>query len=200
VDQLLSQLDLRRITLVGHGWGGAIGLSVVARQPDRFARVVLCNAFLPTGQDVQPDPFHAWREHARATAELPVPDIVESAVLNKLSPRMLAAYAAPFPDPAHEAAVRQFPSLFPAGAHAPGAAECRAVWRALAHLEIPIHTAFSDGDVPLHGVDEMFRQLPAGRRAAHTTIRGAGHFSVEDRGPELAHAVLDFIEGSGESL
>ncbi len=42
-------LDLRDITLVCQDWGGLIGLRLVAEHPDRFARVVVANTFLPTG-------------------------------------------------------------------------------------------------------------------------------------------------------
>ena len=34
---LVTGLDLRDVTLVGHDWGGPIGLSVLADEPDRFA-------------------------------------------------------------------------------------------------------------------------------------------------------------------
>jgi cis-3-alkyl-4-acyloxetan-2-one decarboxylase len=34
---------LNNITLVAHDWGGAIGMGVAARLPDRFSRFVLCN-------------------------------------------------------------------------------------------------------------------------------------------------------------
>jgi haloalkane dehalogenase len=41
--KLVDELDLKRVTLVAHDWGGAIGMGVAARRPDRFARFVLCN-------------------------------------------------------------------------------------------------------------------------------------------------------------
>jgi cis-3-alkyl-4-acyloxetan-2-one decarboxylase len=40
---LVKHLDLEDITLVGHDWGGAIGLGVAERVPKRFARIVLLN-------------------------------------------------------------------------------------------------------------------------------------------------------------
>lgn len=48
---LVRGLDLRRITLLAHDWGGAIGLSAALREPDRFARLVLFNtAAFPGGR------------------------------------------------------------------------------------------------------------------------------------------------------
>ena len=45
---LITGLDLQEVTLVVQDWGGPIGLSVLARDPDRFARVVATNTILHT--------------------------------------------------------------------------------------------------------------------------------------------------------
>ena len=47
--ELIERLDLARVTLVAHDWGGAIGLSSLLRAPERFEKIVLLNtaAFLP---------------------------------------------------------------------------------------------------------------------------------------------------------
>lgn len=52
---LIDRLDLRRIILLAHDWGGAIGLSAVVERVERLAGVVLLNtaAF--------PPPFIPWR-------------------------------------------------------------------------------------------------------------------------------------------
>jgi pimeloyl-ACP methyl ester carboxylesterase len=44
VEDLLHTLGVDRVTLVGHGWGAAIGLVFAQRHPDRVQRLVLCNA------------------------------------------------------------------------------------------------------------------------------------------------------------
>ena len=41
--RLIDDLDLQRITLVAHDWGGAIGMGAAGRRPERFSRFVLCN-------------------------------------------------------------------------------------------------------------------------------------------------------------
>jgi haloalkane dehalogenase len=41
--RLIETLDLRDITLVGHDWGGCIGLGAATEMPERFARFVLMN-------------------------------------------------------------------------------------------------------------------------------------------------------------
>jgi pimeloyl-ACP methyl ester carboxylesterase len=48
--QLVDHLGLEQITLVVHDWGGAIGMGVATRDPERFSRFVVTNtaAFLST--------------------------------------------------------------------------------------------------------------------------------------------------------
>lgn len=41
--ELVTKLDLKRITLVAHDWGGAIGMGAAGRMPERFSRFVLMN-------------------------------------------------------------------------------------------------------------------------------------------------------------
>ena len=43
VGNLIDHLGLKRITLVCHDWGGAIGMGVAARRPDLFSRFVILN-------------------------------------------------------------------------------------------------------------------------------------------------------------
>lgn len=44
VAELLGELALERISLVGHGWGGAIGLLLALREPGLVERLVLIDA------------------------------------------------------------------------------------------------------------------------------------------------------------
>ena len=41
--RLIESLDLQNITLVGHDWGGCIGMGAATEVPDRFCRFVLLN-------------------------------------------------------------------------------------------------------------------------------------------------------------
>ena len=58
----------------------------------------------------------------------------------------------------------------------------------------PFLTAFSDSDPVTRGGDAIFQQLvPGAHGQPHTTITGAGHFLQEDKGEDLARAVVDFL-------
>lgn len=41
--RFIEGLDLREITLVGHDWGGCLGMGAAARMPERFSRFVMMN-------------------------------------------------------------------------------------------------------------------------------------------------------------
>lgn len=48
-------LDLHAVTVVGHDWGGLIGLRVATEYSDRIARIVATNTGLLTGDQPMPD-------------------------------------------------------------------------------------------------------------------------------------------------
>ncbi len=53
--RLIDELDLKKITLFVHDWGGPIGVGAALRLPDRFRRIVLSNTAC------FPPPFIPWR-------------------------------------------------------------------------------------------------------------------------------------------
>ena len=57
--------------------------------------------------------------------------------------------------------------------------------------------AFSDGDADHRGADRVFLQrVPGTKGMPHTTIAGGGHFLQEDKGEELAAAIVTFVEAT----
>ncbi|MGY2083588.1 haloalkane dehalogenase [Blastococcus sp. SYSU DS0539] len=191
---LLDELDLRDVTFVGQDWGGLIGLRLVAEHPDRFARVVVANTGLPTGDQKMSDAFLAWQQFSQESPEFHIGRIVANGTVGGLSPEVVAAYDAPFPDDRYTAGARQFPALVPTSPEDPAAAANRAAWEVLSRWDKPFLTAFSDGDPITGGGDRVFQKLvPGARGMAHTTLPGGGHFLQEDVGPELARVVVDLV-------
>ncbi|MBN2397044.1 MAG: haloalkane dehalogenase [Deltaproteobacteria bacterium] len=194
---LLEHLDLTGITLVCQDWGGLIGLRLVAGHPERFARVVVANTGLPTGDHPMSEAFSAWREYSRTAPEFHVGGIIKGACVNPLSDAVIAAYDAPFPDDTYKAGARVFPSLVPITPDDPAAEANRRAWEVLSRFEKPFLTAFSDGDPITRGGDRVFLKLiPGTRNQPHTTIKGGGHFLQEDQGEQFARVVVDFMESS----
>jgi tRNA(adenine34) deaminase len=91
--ELVERLDLRNVVLVGHGWGGVLGLTMPMASPHRYCGLLMLNTTLPTDEPQRmPDPA-AWRERS---SRWPAENI---------------AYAAPFPDRGHQAGLRAFSSM-----------------------------------------------------------------------------------------
>src|SRR5258706_9352750 len=87
---LFDALDLRDITLVCQDWGGLIGLRLVGEHPDRFARVVAANTFLPTGDSHPGDAFLAWQRFSQDVETFPTGVIINGGCTTELSPEVIA--------------------------------------------------------------------------------------------------------------
>ena len=211
IHSLIVGLDLDGITLVVQDWGGPIGLSVLARDPDRFARVVATNTILHSC-----DPTLAgkltWAHHGVEDGRMLLqetlldyvsfyqraPDITPSVFLNAvagpLDPAVLAGYDAPFPDRTYKAGLRQLTALVPLTRNDPGAKISAATMAALGRWERPFLTAYSDSDPATRGWDEVFQErIPGARSQNHTTITDAGHFVQEQQGMKLADIIAGFV-------
>ncbi len=196
---VIETLDLRNITLVCQDWGGLIGLRLAAEEDDRFARIVAANTFLPTGDNPPGKGFLAWQSFSQTTPDFAIGQIINMGTTTDLSPEIIAAYDAPFPDDSYKAGARQFPMLVPTTPDDPASAANRAAWKVFEASTKPFLTAFSDADPITNGGDAMFQaKIPGAAGHAHTTTAGGGHFLQEDRGPVLAQTVVDFIHSTSE--
>ena len=190
----VQEVDLVGITLVCQDWGGLIGLRALTAMPDRFARVVVANTALPTGDQPLGAAFEKWRAYSQEVDDFNAGRIVYGGTTDKISDAEVDAYNAPYPDATYQAGARQFPMLVPATPDDPEAPANRAAWEVLETLDIPMLTAFGADDRIMAGVDRVFQQrVPGAARQPHTILPNAGHFLQEDVGPELAQRTLDFI-------
>jgi haloalkane dehalogenase len=189
-----DRLGLRGLTLVGQDWGGLIGLRLVAEHPDRFARVVAANTGLPTGDQPMPEVWLRFREVVRTAPDLSVSRLVQSGCRTPLPPDVLAAYEAPFPEPAYAAAVRAMPGLVPTTPDDPASDANRAAWRQLAAWDKPFLVAFSDEDPITGGMAPVLKRvIPGAAGLEHPVLRGAGHFVQEDAGERLGAVIAEFV-------
>jgi len=191
---LFDGLGLDHITLVAQDWGGLIGLRLVGEHPDRFARVVAANTFLPTGDRNPGEAFLAWQRFSQSVETFPTGFIVNGGCTTDLAPEIVAGYDAPFPDETYKEGARQFPLLVPTSPDDPASADNRLAWEGLRHFDRPFLCAFSDEDPVTAGADRVLRSdVPGCADQPHTTIVGGGHFLQEDRGIELARVVVSFV-------
>jgi len=187
-------LDLGRITLVCQDWGGLIGLRIAAEHEHRFARIVAANTFLPTGDLPPGEAFLRWQTFSQTAPQFEVGRIISNGTTSDLPDDVVAAYDAPFPDDSYKAGARKFPALVPTRPDDPASEPNRKAWTVLERWEKPFLTAFGDSDPITRNADKLFlARVPGTKGQPHATIAGGGHFIQEDRGEELARAVVDFM-------
>jgi len=191
----LESLDLRNITLVCQDWGSLIGLRLAAENEQRFDRIVLANGGLPTGDQEMPMVFRIWRAFARYSPWFPIGRIVQAGTVSNLSPEIIVAYDAPFPNSSYKAGARAFPRLVPTTPDDPAAPANRAAWDIFRQWQKPFLTSFSDRDPITRGLDKaIVDRVPGAKDQPHTTIKNAGHFLQEEKGPEFAKVIIDFVK------
>lgn len=190
----IQALDLRDITLFCQDWGGLIGLRIATERSNRFARIIAANTFLPTGDHKPSEGFLRWQHYSQTVENFHVGGIIKGGCVSNLSPEVIEAYNAPFPDDRYKAGARQFPLLVPTTPDNPASAATRRAWEVLSQWDKPFLTAFSDSDPVTRGADAVLQKLiPGAKGQPHTTIIGGGHFLQEDKGEELAQLTVDFI-------
>jgi len=194
--ELIEALNLHKITLVCQDWGALIGLRIAAEHEQRFARIVVSNGMLPTGDLPLSDDFIKWREFAADSTNLNIGEIIQKGCLKSLDEETLRAYNAPFPTEIYKAGAKIFPSLVPSDPSDPASPANRKAWKILKKWKKPFLTAFSDSDPITKGGDLYLRKhIPGSRDQNHRTIVG-GHFSQEDSGEELGRIIVNFIESN----
>ena len=188
-------LGLTDATLVGQDWGGLIGLRLAAEHPERFARLVVANTGLPTGDLPMPDIWWEFRETIQNQPTVQVSDFIQMGCVRPMSDAVRAGYDAPFPDDDYCAGPRAMPGLVPTSPDDPATAANRAAWSALCESATPMLVAFSDGDPITGAMAPVFRsQMRGAQGIEHPTIHNAGHFLQEDAGEQLAGHIIEFLD------
>ncbi|MFX1234144.1 MAG: haloalkane dehalogenase [Promethearchaeota archaeon] len=188
-------LNLKDITLFCQDWGSLIGLRVAIENQERFSRIVLSNGGLPTGEQKTNDAIMQWREFSRTSPKFDIKSIMQSGTISKLSKETLKGYNAPFPDDSYKAGPRIMPSLIPISKTDPEHGANKKAIEQYRKWEKPFLTAFSDSDPISKGVDKFWQKIVPGAKAQdHVTIKNASHFVQEDKGPELADVIINFIK------
>lgn len=197
---LIDELDLQRITLFGHDWGGAIGLGAALARPERFARFVMFN----TG--AFPPPFFPWRIRICRTpfiGRLAVQggNLFSRAALrmavqrpDQLSPIARQGLLAPYDSWHNRIAVYQFVRDIPQSPRHP-------TWSTLAEIESGL-SRFADRPCQLiWGMkDWCFRPSCIDRFLTHwpsanlLRLENAGHWVVEEAHDEIVSCVTQFLE------
>jgi len=190
---LVETLDLSRLTLVVHDWGGPIGLRVAVEHPNRVDRLVILN----TGVGGGAAPSETWlrfRAMVRvAGGALDVSRLVEAGTAQGLSDEVRAAYDAPFPTPASKAGPLAFPELVPTEPEHPNAAPMNRVRDALRDWHKPALVVWGAEDRVLPtGIAQGIVDLIPGA-SGPVLLDGASHFLQEDRPDDVAECIRKLV-------
>ncbi|MFN8216854.1 MAG: haloalkane dehalogenase [Solirubrobacterales bacterium] len=189
---LLERLDLREATAVVHDWGGPIGLRLAVEHPDRFSRLVIMETGPFTGRRRMSEAWLAFREFVRKTEDLPVGSLIRGGCKHDPGEEVIAAYDAPYPEPAAKAGARAFPLILPTDPEAPGAAEGKAVADALRADQRPALVLWAEEDpvLPFSVGERVSSELnfPPPR-----PIADASHFLQEDAGPQIGATIAEWL-------
>jgi tRNA(adenine34) deaminase len=186
---LVERLDLQRVILVVQDWGGILGLTLPMAAPERYRGLLLMNTTLATGQEPLSPGFLAWRQWC---ASQPQFDIARLFLRGnpQMTPAQAQAYAAPFPDAGHRAALRAFPQRVPAAIDDEGAAEARQAqvffqgdWQGQSLMAIGTQDPVL-GEPVMRSLQQFIAGCPE-----PLLLPQAGHF-VQEHGQQIAEAAV----------
>ncbi len=200
LDTLIGELDLKKVHLVVHDWGGAIGLGWAGRNPDKVGRIAILN----TGA------FPSERIPARIAlcrSEIPGTFLVRglngfagpatwmTTKLRSLSKAEKAAYLYPHGSWADRVAVNAFVKDIPMEKEHPTRETLEGVERNLCKLskkQICIVWGGADFCFNRSFYDKFTGIFP---NAKTHYLEWAGHYVIEDAKPEALELVVGHILG-----
>ena len=205
---LIDQLDLRDFVVVGQDWGGPQGVGAALQRVERLAALVLMNTWLFTGFVApfhsSPRPWLTW--HAPLIGRL---FMDRNKVLSQNGPSYSSkrgltkeealAYHHVYDEPGSDAAVLTWPRTIPLREGDRGWADMTYIQSRLPELaDIPVRLLWAPDDMAL-GIDYANRLkelLP--HAEGPTTFDNADHYLQDDRGPDVAAAIIEFLDRVGE--
>jgi len=212
---LLTQLDLRQITLVCQDWGGPTGLAQAAMMPERFTRLVIMNTWLHHEAYQYSDAIQNWVRNwqdrglfARQqpdigllmilSAGLADRDVIIPALVNGTLPSLSTqaqtmhdAFLAPFlglPDQAYNG-LRRFPLSIPINSPDNGNATAQSHhYKTLLNCKQPVHFIWGCADDVFN--ETWGRKWAGQMQASFDPIPAAGHFLQNTHGSQVAELIL----------
>jgi haloalkane dehalogenase len=199
LNELVERLDLQQVTLVGHDWGGAIGLGAAVAAPQRFARFVLMNT---AAFRMRRCPWRIRLCHAPLLGRLASQglNLFARAALRltmhhpeRLTPAARAGLLAPYDSWRHRLAIHQFVLDIPLSRRHPSYATLRHIEEGLPQLRRqPVSLIWGMRDW-CFGPEFLERFLDFLPDAEVHRLRDAGHYLMEDAPEQVIPLVQNFL-------
>jgi len=201
LDAWFDALDLGKVVLVGHDWGGALAFDRARRHPERVAGI----AYMET--IVRPLTWDEWPENARAVFQgmrsaagetmvleknVFVERILPASILRKLAPEEMDAYRDRFREPGEgRRPTLTWPRQIPIDGEPPemvATAQAYAAFMAASPLP-KLFVNAEPGSILVGAQRDFCRSWP---NQQEVTVSGS-HFVQEDSGPEIGRAIAAFV-------
>lgn len=201
LDAWFDALELDRVVLVGHDWGGALAFDWAARHPSRVAGVAFFETIVkPMSGSELPLPAQERLRRFRAASALDDDAFVRQAytggVRTPVSDEDLAAYLAPFPDAESRRPVLAWAKQMPFdGSPADLIPRIEAYDAWLATSEVPKLLLTFEGSPTLliqSGLRSWCEENIAALEVV--SVGEAGHHAQEDRPKEIAAEIAAWTE------
>lgn len=199
LEVLLSSLDITSFSLVVHDWGGAIGMGLATRYPERIEKIVVLNTAAFRSKRIP------WRIRI---CRLPIlgPFLVRAfngfalpatfmAVKRPMRKEIAKAYLAPYNNWRNRIAIAAFVRDIPLSAGDRSYDELTRIENGLPLLRdagIPMLILWGGGDFCFdrHFYEEWLRRFPA---AKHVYYGDGGHYLLEDKPVETGEQIASFL-------
>lgn len=202
---LMRQLDLKRVTLVCHDWGGPTGLSFAMSNPNRVRALTIMSTW---AWPLPPAEFHTrifpWRMmHAPLVGPyllgrhraLAGRGIYLSVVdRERFAGNSQGAYEAVLPDPASRLLTWVWPRWIPLDDHARAFKRFQWLERELSRSKLPTLIVWGREDEVFDAAtfSNRFKQMLPHAEGPHLVT--GRHFLQEDSGPEIAELIRSFLD------
>lgn len=201
---LLDQLALRGFVIVGQDWGGPQGVGAALQRLERLAALVLMNTWLFTGYvgrfHASPRPWGTWQAPLIGQFFMKRHKVLSQhgpSVTTKrgMSAAEARAYHHVYDEADSDHVVLTWPRTIPLKAGDRGWADMQAIERRLpelAHIPIALLWAPEDNVFPIEYAERLKTLLP--HAEGPTLFERAAHFLQDDRGPDIASAIVAFLQ------
>jgi haloalkane dehalogenase len=202
---LMRQLDLSRIALVCHDWGGPTGLSFAMSNPERLRALTLMSTW---AWPLPPAEFHTrifpWRmmhaplvgpyllgRHKALAGRGVYLSVVDR---ERFKARAWAAYESMLPDPATRLLTWVWPRWIPLDENARAFERFKWLEEKLSRSKLPAQIIWGREDDVFDAMTfaARFKRLLPQAEGPHLVT--GRHFLQEDSGPEIAAHIVEFLD------